>query len=39
MLDEGGISDAVAIPYGDEIFDVVFRDNVLEHLAEPIKPV
>lgn len=35
MLDEGRVCDAASIPYPDEMFDVVFADNVLEHLAEP----
>ena len=36
MLDEGRISDAGEIPYPDEMFDVVFSDNVMEHIADPI---
>ena len=36
FLDEGVITDGVSIPYGDATFDVVFSDNVLEHLADPI---
>ena len=36
MLDEGKISDASEIPYTDETFDVVFADNVMEHLADPV---
>lgn len=35
MLDEGKVSNAGAIPYADGTFDLVFSDNVLEHLAEP----
>lgn len=35
MLDEGKVSDAGRIPYPDETFDVVFADNVMEHLADP----
>lgn len=35
MLDEGRISDAGEIPYPDETFDVVFSDNVMEHIADP----
>jgi SAM-dependent methyltransferase len=35
MLDEGKVSNAAAIPYADRMFDLVFCDNVLEHLAEP----
>lgn len=36
FLDEGRIADAGGIPYGDNRFDVVFSDNVLEHLDEPL---
>ena len=36
MLDEGRVSDAGEIPYGDALFDVVFSDNVFEHLDEPL---
>lgn len=36
MLDEGKVADAGRIPYGDATFDLVFSDNVLEHLAEPL---
>jgi len=35
MLDEGKISNAAEIPYPEETFDVVFADNVMEHLADP----
>ena len=35
MLDEGRVCDASAIPYDAATFDLVFADNVLEHLAEP----
>jgi len=35
MLDEGKVSDADTIPYADETFDLVFSDNVLEHLPDP----
>jgi ubiquinone/menaquinone biosynthesis C-methylase UbiE len=34
-LDEGRVSDAGEIPYPDASFDLVFSDNVLEHLADP----
>lgn len=34
-LDEYQIADATSIPYPDGEFDVVFANNVLEHLAEP----
>lgn len=36
MLDEGRVADAGGIPYPDQIFDVVFADNVVEHLADPL---
>lgn len=36
MLDEGRIGNANEIPYADAHFDVVFADNVVEHLSEPI---
>ena len=35
FLDEGRVSDAGEIPFPDESFDVVFSDNVLEHLEIP----
>ncbi|HUG92005.1 MAG TPA: class I SAM-dependent methyltransferase [Planctomycetaceae bacterium] len=35
QLDEARIGTGEAIPYPDGTFDVVFADNVLEHLAEP----
>jgi SAM-dependent methyltransferase len=35
MLDEGRIANAGLIPYADNFFDVVFADNVMEHLADP----
>ncbi|RYE49437.1 MAG: class I SAM-dependent methyltransferase [Hyphomicrobiales bacterium] len=35
LLDEGRVADAAAIPFPDESFDVVFADNLLEHLPEP----
>lgn len=35
MLDEGRVSDAGEIPYADESFDIVFSDNVVEHLSDP----
>lgn len=34
-LDEGLIGAGEAIPYPDNFFDVVFADNVLEHLPNP----
>ena len=36
MLDEGRVADASHIPYDDEHFDVVFADNLLEHLQDPL---
>ncbi len=37
MLDEGRVANADGIPYEDGRFDVVFSDNVLEHLDEPLR--
>jgi SAM-dependent methyltransferase len=37
MLDEGKLADAVDIPYDDNRFDVVFSNNVMEHIAKPEK--
>ena len=34
-LDEGIIANADNIPYEDNTFDVVFADNVMEHLFDP----
>ncbi len=36
LLDEGRMANAEAIPYEDREFDVVFADNVLEHLEAPL---
>jgi ubiquinone/menaquinone biosynthesis C-methylase UbiE len=36
MLDEGRVADASRIPYSDQLFDVVFADNVVEHLSDPL---
>jgi SAM-dependent methyltransferase len=36
MLDEGRVADARKIPYEDGQFEVVFADNVLEHLEAPL---
>lgn len=36
MLDEGRIADGKSIPYGDAEFDLVFSDNVMEHLDDPV---
>lgn len=35
MLDEGKVGDAGVIPYPDNQFDLVFADNVVEHLDDP----
>lgn len=35
-LDQARISDARQIPYDDESFDLVFADNVMEHLEDPL---
>lgn len=35
FLDEGKVADGGRIPYPGASFDLVFADNVLEHLAEP----
>lgn len=37
FLDEGVISNAEEIPYPDSSFDIVFCDNVLEHLDNPLE--
>jgi SAM-dependent methyltransferase len=34
-LDEGKIANAGKIPFDDETFNVVFADNVMEHLDDP----
>lgn len=36
MLDEGRVADAGGIPYPDGMFDLVFADNVVEHLSDPL---
>ncbi len=36
FLDEGRVSDGGGIPYPDAAFDLVFSDNVLEHLDRPL---
>lgn len=36
-IDEGKVANASSIPYDSETFDVVFADNVMEHLSEPEK--
>jgi SAM-dependent methyltransferase len=35
FLDEAMIGDVGRLPYSDSTFDVVFADNVMEHIAEP----
>jgi len=37
MLDEGRVANVAGIPYEDSCFDVVFSDNVLEHLENPLQ--
>lgn len=37
FLDDAKISDGKSIPYPDENFDIVFCDNVFEHLADPLE--
>lgn len=36
FLDEGHVGSGAAIPYPDATFDLVFSDNVLEHLSDPV---
>ena len=36
-LDEGKVAFGEDVPYPDESFDLIFADNVLEHLPEPEK--
>lgn len=36
MLNEGIVADAKRIPYGAGTFDLVFADNVMEHLPDPL---
>ncbi|MGD9965204.1 MAG: class I SAM-dependent methyltransferase [Hyphomonadaceae bacterium] len=35
FLDEGRVADAEALPYPDATFDLVFADNVMEHIERP----
>lgn len=35
FLDEGKVCDANSIPYPDNSFDLIFSDNVFEHLEQP----
>jgi SAM-dependent methyltransferase len=37
FLHEARLGTAAAIPWGDRSFDLVFADNVLEHLPEPAR--
>lgn len=37
MLDEGIVTDVGILPFEDGKFDVVFSNNVLEHLEDPLK--
>ena len=36
FLDEGRVSYGESVPYADESFDLIFADNVLEHLPDPL---
>ena len=36
FLDEGVVATAEELPFEDQRFDLVFSDNVLEHLADPL---
>lgn len=36
MLDEAKIADVEKIPYPDHTFDIVFANNLLEHLQDPL---
>lgn len=36
MLDEAKIADVEKIPYPDQTFDIVFANNLLEHLQDPL---
>ncbi len=36
MLDEGKVADVSDIPYPDSTFDVVFSDNLMEHVDNPL---
>lgn len=35
FLDEGCVADAETLPYPDAYFDLVFADNVMEHIERP----
>ncbi len=37
FLDEPRVADGCSIPYPDSTFDLVFADNVLEHLIDPLE--
>jgi SAM-dependent methyltransferase len=37
FLDEGRVADVAGIPYENDRFDLVFSDNVLEHLEKPLE--
>ena len=36
MLDEGKVGDVSNIPYPDSTFDIVFSDNLMEHVDNPL---
>lgn len=37
MLDEGRVANVGGIPYENDKFDVVYADNVVEHLSDPLE--
>jgi SAM-dependent methyltransferase len=37
LVDEAKITDGRTIPYEDETFDIALANNVLEHVAEPLR--
>jgi SAM-dependent methyltransferase len=37
FLDEGVVTDGASVPFSNATFDMVFSDNVLEHLADPVR--
>jgi len=37
FLDEGIAGSGEAVPYPDSRFDIVFANNVLEHIADPVR--
>jgi SAM-dependent methyltransferase len=37
FLDEARVATGESLPYGDSTFDIVFSDNVLEHVERPLE--